>query len=304
MGARSNVQGASQFRLFARRGSWVVVERSRRVFSGTPPEDLHHPSSRYSSDHPPILSLPVSFCSAASRVPLRPPLLQTRAGPSSQLASISPSPACALTLAVSVWVESPLPHARRPPKPAASLGRTAPRGVHCSPVSVSPLSCGLPAVERCRILCSIADERTTSLLHTPQQNTCLLSPSSPLPVLPRSCVYAIGSVSSLLSVLLVFFPASPPLLPSFGSRGRSTASLARSLLRFPCPSPIYGLSGWSTGTSIKGHIPTTSASKPPPPHRKHLRESRPAGYSLPFPFSLLLPPSLPSGARYPSMPLS
>jgi hypothetical protein len=67
-----------------------------------------------------------------------------------------------------------------PAKKRPSIGRIAVRGVHCSPVSVSPLSCGLPAVERAGFSAA-SPTRTTSLLHTSALPALLCASCSPRP---------------------------------------------------------------------------------------------------------------------------
>jgi hypothetical protein len=128
-------------------GSWVCAQPERPQISPPPVSrhsDLQHSYSAAtapaSSTHP-SLALNAAASSLLHRR-VKAPLLQTRAGPSThqQCLQLALRSTCQRRPLRTDSVESNWTR-RRPP------GRTAARRVRGSPVSVSPLSCGLPAVE-------------------------------------------------------------------------------------------------------------------------------------------------------------
>lgn len=198
------------------------------------PEDLHHPSLGTDCDR--LLSTsarercgfilsayPVlSRASANSRRPAH-VAAHRQCGSSCQQCP----PHCALTADPS----RPLPIG--PSWTDCVAGRAS-----CSPVSVSPLSCGLPAVERCRILCSIT-ERELLLLHTSAKHQ---APHRREPRAFTSVRSAIGSV------------AAPSLI-----LWRCDVVEHGHPFMFPC-SPISPVFGWSSP-----QLALKLSSQPPPP---------------------------------------
>jgi hypothetical protein len=136
----------------------------------------------------------------------------------------------------------------------AEACRTALRGVRCSPVSVSVslLSCGLPAVQRCRESCSIADENDSFST----QQTSRVS----------RCAHSSRSLAEEL--------VSPRPLPA---SLKVAASSAASRTRRRTQALAYlAISGWSTTSTTVPSQPPTSAS--PLPSVK--KPQAPAGFPV------------------------
>jgi hypothetical protein len=140
--------------------------------------------------------------------------------------------------------------------------QTAGRVVRCSPVSLCLLAAAC--------LLSSAAENPAAL---PTRTTSFSTPTSLAPSV------AIVLQSSRLLVEesgeLLYFPlhASPPRCPAASLPARVLlAGLATCVSRALSPIARLVWLGQPALASIKGHIPTTSASIPPPPHRS-LRRS-------------------------------
>jgi hypothetical protein len=116
--APHHAQARSEFRLCARGRSWVCVESA--------PEDLHHPSLGTATARACISTHPSASCGLISQHRQFPRAVAAQVAPARP--RIASTRVCRLhplrTASVERWTAN-----KRP------LGRTALRGVHCSPVS-------------------------------------------------------------------------------------------------------------------------------------------------------------------------